>query len=313
MRSQDIKFVKNFENHVKQTIHKYKLLTKKDKVLVACSGGKDSTIVLYILNKFGYKPEALIIDLEIGKWSDENLENLKYNIMTRNGVFGNLQGKDIPLHVISPREIFGTSVCYLKSLAKENAGITSCMICGVMKKWLLNKKARELNATKIATGHNMDDEAQNLILNMLKGNPEMCANLGPMTGKIKDKLFVDRIKPLYFTPEADIRRYSELMGFKIQYDRCPCSVDGYRKEIRAMLNELEKKHPGIKENLVKNLAAVKKVRTPMRYKKLIGNGTRKSGNESILYCESCGEPARNRTCRLCQILACIKGDSQNKL
>jgi tRNA-5-methyluridine54 2-sulfurtransferase len=282
----DRETVRSFENKVKHTIQKYKLLTKKDRVIVACSGGKDSTAVLYILKNLGYKPEALMIDLEIGKWSDENLNNLKHNIEKID--------PSIPLHIISPREIFGTSVCYLKSLAKQNAGISSCMICGVMKKHLLNKKARELGMTKIATGHNMDDEAQNLLLNMLKGNPEMCMNLGPITGTIKNSHFVDRIKPLYFTPEKDIRKYSEIMKFKLQYDRCPCSTDGYRKEIRNILNTLEKSSPGIKENLVNNLTRLKK--------------DNRRTESTINLCESCGEPARNTKCRLCEILETIKND-----
>ena len=50
------------EKKVAETIRKYGLLRKSDKVIVALSGGKDSTSVLYILKKFGYDVHGLMID-----------------------------------------------------------------------------------------------------------------------------------------------------------------------------------------------------------------------------------------------------------
>jgi len=60
------KFLSEFEAKVKQTIKKYKLLDKKDKIIVAASGGKDSTTILHLLKKLGYKTEALYINLQLG-------------------------------------------------------------------------------------------------------------------------------------------------------------------------------------------------------------------------------------------------------
>ena len=51
------------------TVKKYKLFNKKEKILVALSGGKDSTVVAYLLKKNGYNIEGFHIDLEIGEYS----------------------------------------------------------------------------------------------------------------------------------------------------------------------------------------------------------------------------------------------------
>jgi len=57
------------EKKVGETIKKYNLVDKGEKIIVACSGGKDSTTVLYLLKKFGYNIEAMFVDLGIGRCS----------------------------------------------------------------------------------------------------------------------------------------------------------------------------------------------------------------------------------------------------
>ena len=111
----DKKFSRKFEEEVLKTIMDYNLLKKGEKIIVAISGGKDSAVVLHLLVKFGYNPQAMILDLEIGSHSKKNLDNVK--ILCKK--------LDVKLHVISHKKEVGRSVCYMRSVLAEKERLIS--------------------------------------------------------------------------------------------------------------------------------------------------------------------------------------------
>jgi len=288
-------FTQKIEEKVKKTIKQYSLITKKDKILVACSGGKDSTTILYILNKFGYKPEAITVDAVIGNYTKQNTENLKIFCKKHN----------IKLHIVSFRTEFGYSLCYLRSILKQKGNNwNSCTICGVLRRYLLNKYARQLKATKLVTGHNLNDEAQSIIMNLFKNNIEILAKLGPINGVNKNKKFIPRIKPLYFISEEEVIKYSKQMKFPVKYGHCPCRVGVYRCTIDNLLTNYEKPNPETSKKIVNWFLSI----SPL-LKKQFKSKTQNNNFDSSLkqkYCTNCKEPSKKDICMTCQILEKIK-------
>lgn len=278
------KFKRHIEKKINKTIKKYGLFTRKNKVVVAVSGGKDSTVCLYILNKLGYDVEGLTIDVNIGDYTRENLKNLQ-EFCDEN---------KIKLNVVSFRKEFGMSLCYIQSILKSKKyDYSSCKTCGILKRYLLNKYARELNFDCITTGHNLDDEAQSFMMNVFRNDLKLALRQGPRTGIIDSNKFIKRVKPLYFISEDEIERYSKLMGFKVNYNICPCSVGAYRRKYKKILNEFEKDHPHVKYNIINFQEQLKKM-------------TEINKKQDINCCKVCDEPSSKDICKACQIISELK-------
>jgi uncharacterized protein (TIGR00269 family) len=182
----------------------------------------------------------------------------------------------------------GSSMCYLRSGIQSRAKghIKNCAICGVIKKWIINKKVRQFKADKVATGHNLDDESQTFLMNIFKGSPELSANLGPVTKNITDKKFIPRIKPLFYIPENEIKKYSKKKKLPVIYEKCPCALDSYRIQVRKFLDTLSNKD---KENIIKNFEEL--------FPKI-----KKIEDFRITYCSICEEPSRNKICKKCSLM-----------
>lgn len=275
-------FITNIEKKVRRTVGNYELIKSGDKVACALSGGKDSSNNLFILNEiFKKNPKveifAIAIDEGIRAYRNKSLKNAKKFC----------DELDVDLHVFSFKEEFGFTLDELTKKVKENY----CMYCGVFRRYLLNKYARKLGATKLATGHNLDDEAQSIIMNMLKGDLVRLARVGPMPFLLMHERFVPRTKPLLFIPERESALYSMLKGIPAFFGECPYAyTNTLRFETREFLNKLEEKSPGIKYSLVEGCYRIVSM---LKKKLVIGK---------IKTCKKCGEPSSQDTCKACQLL-----------
>lgn len=266
-------FIPYFERKVYHTIDRFRLVKKKDKVMVACSGGKDSTVLLHLLAEKGYDVHALAIDEGIKGYRDKTLAFLRRFCFERG----------IALKEVSYKDALGISLDQMM----KHTGRKPCNVCGVYRRHLLNKHARGFDV--LTTGHNLDDEAQSIMMNLLLNNSNILPRLGPRTGVVQDSRFVPRVKPLYLMREKEVMAYSYIKGLLTEFSECPNIVDSFRAEVRDFLNTYEITHPGFKEDLVSRFISA--------LPRLKGNAKL----SPIGSCSICQEPSASAVCSACSL------------
>ncbi len=280
-------FIESIEKKVIKTIRKEKLLDKGDKVLVALSGGKDSVTALEILNSFR---KLNIIDI-CAVTVDEGIDNYR-----QDGVdiaIRHAQRLGIEHKVVSLKETYGIT---LDEIMQKPNHKGSCSYCGVFRRTIINKAAREMGATKIATGHNLDDEVQAILMNYLEGNTDNLTKLGPKT-ESKAEEFTVKIKPLREIPEREIGLYVVAKELEVHFDSCPYAQQSFRGEVSEVINQLCESHPTLKYSTLRGYDKIKNA-LKEDFKKEYSRGR----------CEKCGEPAANRLCKACSFLEELNGD-----
>lgn len=268
-------FVKKFMRGIRED----HLIKKNEKIAVAVSGGKDSLTLAFLLKKlqarYPFEMEAIIVDEGISGYRHHTLEAAKKQ----------LEKLEIDYHIESFEDNFGKSLDSFVENNKENA----CSSCGVLRRYILNKKARELSCTKLATGHNLDDEDQSVIMNLMRGDVIRFSRGQNYYKKISDK-FVERIKPLRYFLEKEIVIFA--LNNKLSFDssECPYAIYAMRGEVGKFLDRMEEVRPTTKYSLLSG------------YDKILPALNQCFIPESIGVCEICGEPTMDGTCMRCKIL-----------
>jgi tRNA 2-thiocytidine biosynthesis protein TtcA len=233
------KLAKRLRRLVGQAIADYAMIEAGDKVMVCLSGGKDSHALLDVL-------------LQLREKSPVPFDVVAVNLDQRHPGFPEhvlpdyLRARGVPFH-IAVQDTYSV----VKRVIPE--GKTMCGLCSRLRRGVLYRVADELGATKIALGHHRDDILETFFLNLFHG------------GKLKampPRLTSDDgrhvvIRPLCYVEEADLEAFAELRAFPI----IPCDLCGsqehlQRKQVKAMLREWEKRHPGRLDTLFNALGNV---------------------------------------------------------
>jgi len=279
-------FIRSIERRVRSTINRYKLLEPNDRILVAISGGKDSQVLLTILSKIERRfPQVAMTALAV----DEGVPGYRNFGLKRCRELCEELG--VELVVTSFKELFGYTLPEIVSLAeKRGVGLKACTYCGILRRRAINIKAKELGATKVVTGHNLDDEAQTALMNLLRGDALRLLRLGPKPIE-EYPGFIPRVKPLRYIPERDITFYAYLKGFPFYEVECPYVRASLRDELRFILNDIEGRHPGTKYAIVRAVDKLSALGVKVKVK--------------VKSCKYCGEPTTRDVCRACELLESI--------
>lgn len=282
-------FIESIENKVRATIAKYDMFRFDDRIAVAVSGGKDSVSLLHILAKIerGFPRAslyAITVDEGIKGYRDEAIE-----IAIENA--GRLGVKH---YMISFRELYGYTLDEIvEKIRAAGGGLTPCSYCGVLRRKALNILARRVGANKIATAHNLDDEVQTFMLNILHGDLWRISRTGPVLEEVAPEL-IPRVKPLCEVPEREVTLYAYLKGIRLQENPCPYAGEAIRNDIRNALNRWEERHPGIKYTIFRS---AEKIRAMVKARR---------AEITLNRCRACGETTAGEICQACQLLQNIR-------
>ncbi len=297
-------FIRDCEERVQKAIQTEGMITDSDRIAVGLSGGKDSTALLMILSRIlsssGDDPAFKTGDSERGDSKidanspkadlivitiDEGISG--YREETMEAAAALIRRLGIPQQIISFRELFGSDLDSLLKGREDEA----CTVCGVLRRRALLEGARRAGATKIATGHNLDDEAQSVLMNLLRGD---LSRMVMDTASGYPDCFIPRIKPLLPLSEKEIVIYLMVQGAFTDLPECPYAHTALRGEVREMLSSLELQYPGTRQKLITARDDVREI---------IGAGEPEMrGEGGVTRCCRCGEVCSGNICAVCRVL-----------
>ena len=222
---------------VGEAIGDYDMIRAGDRVMVCLSGGKDSYGLLDVL-------------LRLHERAPLSFELIAVNLDQRHPGYPEhvlpdyLSSLGIPFR-IEMQDTYSV----VKRVIPE--GGTMCGLCSRLRRGVLYRVAREVGATKIALGHHRDDILETFFLNLFFGG-----RMKAMSPKLQsdDGRHVV-IRPLAYVAESDLEAYAQVRRFPI----IPCDLCGsqpmlQRKQVKEMLREWERRHPGRVDSMFRALS-----------------------------------------------------------
>jgi len=222
---------------VERAIQKYAMFSHDDRILVAVSGGKDSLSLWDILYRLDYKTDGIYISLGIDGGVSYSAESQRLSEQFA-------QDRGLNLIVVDFTKQYGLSIPDLSIRTHRGRG-KPCSVCGLSKRNIMNRVAREKNYSVLVTGHNLDDEAAVLFGNTLNWNGSYLLRQAPVLEA--DKLgLVRKAKPLCRIYEREMAAYAILSGIEYIYEECPFALGSTSIYYKELLNKLEGDRPGAK-------------------------------------------------------------------
>jgi uncharacterized protein (TIGR00269 family) len=269
-----------FDRRVKREVRAQLGIGGPKRIAVAVSGGKDSVVLLHTLHRIlGEDRRIELLAITV----DEGIEGYRPAGVAAAKRAAAKVGVEHRLVRFEDR--FNVT---LDDLVEENPDEAPCASCGVLRRRALNDAAREAGADVLATGHNLDDVAQSILMNYVKGDIVRMARLGPHGAVVHG--LVPRVMPLRLIPEREVALIAMLNRYDVDIHDCPNAAKATRGIFRDILLDLEERHPGTRHSLVAGhdrLAPILREAT----KELPAAGV----------CRICGDVSTGPVCRACQV------------
>ncbi|KAM3079985.1 cytosolic thiouridylase subunit Ctu1 [Clarireedia jacksonii] len=221
-------FIAIFEAEIHHTITSTSLFSPGDRIAIGASGGKDSTVLASVLKtlneRYNYGLELVLLSIDEGikGYRDDSLETVKRNAVQY----------EMPLKIVGYDELYGwTMDQVVETIGKKG----NCTYCGVFRRQALDRGAKML-------GHNADDVAETILMNLLRGDlPRLARSTSIVTGD--ETSDVRRSKPLKYAYEKEIVLYAHHKKLDYFSTECLYSPEAFRGSARTLIKNLERVRP----------------------------------------------------------------------
>ncbi|MPZ74337.1 MAG: tRNA(Ile)-lysidine synthetase [Nitriliruptorales bacterium] len=259
-------FIDHVRSQVRDAISRHRMLSYNDRILVAVSGGKDSLALWDVLLDMGYRADGMYLGLGIGEYSDRSADIVRAYAEARGAT----------LHTVDLAEEYGYAIPETTRLRNRS----SCGVCGLSKRYAFNRIAVDHGYDVMATGHNLDDEAAQLLGNVLRWQTPFMARQSVVL-PATDGGMAKKVKPLYRLGEREMAAYCIVQGINYIVEECPMVGGNTVLRFKEALNELERHSPGTKAQFL--FGFLDRVR-PQHFE---GADTDAG---ALVACTSCGQP-----------------------
>jgi tRNA 2-thiocytidine biosynthesis protein TtcA len=234
------KLRKRIVQNTREAVEQYGMVEPGAKWLVCLSGGKDSYTLLAVLHELKWRGllpvELLACNLDQGQ------PGFPATVLPEF-----LQRMQVP-HRIEYQDTYSIVV------DKVPQGRTFCALCSRLRRGNLYRIAREEGCSAVVLGHHRDDILETFFMNLFHGS--RLATMPPKLVNEEGDLFVYR--PLAHVAEEDCEKFAQAM----QYPIIPCDLCGsqdglQRQQVKALIDQWEKNHPGRRQKMFRALMNVR--------------------------------------------------------
>ncbi|KAI9216415.1 hypothetical protein BC828DRAFT_393615 [Blastocladiella britannica] len=307
-------FFAAFEAEIHDTIVRNSLFRRGERVAIGASGGKDSTVLAYVLkllnerHDYGLDLVLLSVDEGISGYRDDSLATVKRN-------------KDqyaLPLTIVGYKELYGWS---MDDIVAQVGLKNNCTFCGVFRRQALDRGAVLLAVDHIVTGHNADDIAETVLMNILRGDFARLQRCTAITTQSDAGSGIRRSKPFKYTYEKEIVMYAYFKQLDYFSTECTYAPQAYRGYARTYLKDLEAMRPTAILDIIYSGEAFSTVPPSGRPVQVpaddeegpscgtgpvasdeVGGSTRHQQQTAAGACERCGYMSSQRICKACVLL-----------
>jgi len=272
-------FLEFFRKQVAEAIHRHRMFSREETIMVAVSGGKDSLALWDVLIEDGYQTAGLYLDLGIFDYSKESKAKCE--------AFAAARGQT--LHIERVAEAVGAPIPVVQQATRR----PTCSACGLSKRYLMNRAALEHGYPVVAKGHNLDDEAATLFGSVMHWQTDALPRQSPALASTHPKL-VRRVKPLYRLSELETAAFAFLRGIDYIVEECPFAKGATSIAHKEVLNRLEEASPGAKHNFL--FGFLEKARPAFE----------RVEDVVLQECTSCGQVTTGAICAFCKLADLVK-------